>query len=98
MIEIRPAQSKDLSALLELESSCFATDRISRRSFRRWLNHPDCVFTVALIEQQVSAYALVTLRRGTHLARLYSLAVAPSARGQGLAEKLIKASEDGARD
>ncbi|MBA6412051.1 GNAT family N-acetyltransferase/peptidase C39 family protein [Parahaliea sp. F7430] len=98
MIEIRPAQSKDLSALLELESSCFATDRISRRSFRRWLSHPDCVFTVALIEQQVSAYALVTLRRGTHLARLYSLAVAPSARGQGLAEKLIKASEDGARD
>jgi len=97
-MHIRRAKDTDLAALIELESSCFATDRISRRSFRRWLKHPDCVFNVAITDEVLTGYALVTLRRGTHLARLYSLAVAPAARGQGLAAALITKSELDARD
>lgn len=34
---IRPAQPDDLNRLVELEELCFDTDRMSRRSFRHFL-------------------------------------------------------------
>lgn len=97
-MDIRRAGDSDLPALLELESTSFRSDRISRRSFRRWLRHRDCVFLVAIEGASLLGYALVTLRRGTRLARLYSLAVNPEARGRGLAEALLKAAEQDARE
>lgn len=97
-MDIRSAGEDDLPALLALEATSFRTDRISRRSFRRWLKHRDCVFLLAVEGPALLGYALVTLRRGTRLARLYSIAVAPEARGKGLAETLMTAVEQGARD
>lgn len=94
---IRQAASGDLGELLRLENTCFATDRLSRRSFRRWLAHEDAVFLVAATETGLAAYILVSLRRGTRLARLYSLAVDPEMRGQGLAALLIARAEQQAR-
>ncbi|MBN7798683.1 GNAT family N-acetyltransferase/peptidase C39 family protein [Parahaliea mediterranea] len=97
-MDIRPALESDLPELLALESQSFHSDRISRRSFRRWLRHHDRVFLLAVDQGQALGYALVTLRRGTRLARLYSLAVAPQSRGRGVAGALLKAVEQGARD
>ncbi len=94
----RPAGESDLPTLLALESNSFRSDRISRRSFRRWLRHRDCVFLVFDSGEAVTGYALVTLRRGTRLARLYSLAVATEARGRGVAQALLEAVEQGARE
>jgi len=57
--------------------------------------------TDSLAESQNSAkatsilgYGLVIMRKGTSLARLYSLAVLPSARGLGIAKHLIQQLED----
>ncbi|TGD71611.1 GNAT family N-acetyltransferase [Mangrovimicrobium sediminis] len=95
---IRKAEAGDLDRLLELEQACFSTDRLSRRSFRRWLRHEHCVFLVAVDRKaQVQGYALAVLRQGTRLARLYSVAVDPAQRGRGLAAELIAAAERGAR-
>ncbi len=96
-MQIRRAQDTDLQQLLLLEQSSFSSDRISRRSFRRWLRHQDCIFLVAEHHDQLLGYALVTHRRGTQLGRLYSLAVAAESRGQGLAGKLLDAAEASAR-
>ncbi|WP_116363981.1 GNAT family N-acetyltransferase/peptidase C39 family protein [Parahaliea mediterranea] len=111
-MHIRSPLDSDLPALLALEEASFRSDRISRRSFRRWLRHRDCVFRVAVDGDEpgeadnashkehstLLGYALVTLRRGTRLARLYSLAVDGAARGRGIAQALLASVEQAARD
>ncbi len=39
-LQLRQATSDDLKALLQLEHRCFTEDRLSRRSFRRFLDMP----------------------------------------------------------
>ena len=90
---LRPACTDDLEALLALEEICFTTDRISRRSFRRLIGGDRSRLTVLERAGQVLGYALVLLRRGTGLARLYSLAVQPAQLGQGLGRCLLQDAE-----
>lgn len=92
-ILVRDAKYSDLSQLLALESRCFAGDRLSKRSFQHWLRAPNCVFQVILLNQIVVAYGLVIMRKGTHLARLYSIAVDSEIRGLGIGKKLLIALE-----
>ena len=86
---LRAAQSTDLTALLALENRCFSADRLSRRSFRHYLHSSNAEMVVADAEGELVGYGLLLVRRGTLLTRLYSLAVAPQARGQGMAEAII---------
>ena len=94
---IRRAAMSDLEELQRLERLCFQADRMSRRSFQRWLRNDDCVFLVCEGETQLCGYILVILRRGTRLARLYSLAIDPGCQGRGLAGQLISRAERDAR-
>ena len=98
MTEIRKARASDLDELLRLESTSFNTDRISRRSFKRWLDYGRSVLLVSDEGGVLSGYILVLRRRGTRLARMYSLAVDPAFRGRGLAARLIEKAESEARD
>ena len=93
-IEIRPARTGDLDALVALETALFATDRLSRRSFRRFISSRADVLLVAMENEVLRGYALVLLRRGTALARLYSIAVDQTAQGRGIARALVSACED----
>ncbi|MBU3022472.1 GNAT family N-acetyltransferase/peptidase C39 family protein [Aestuariibacter sp. A3R04] len=88
-IVVRTALPSDLDVLWEIEQSCFSLDRLSRRRLRFYLSasHAECV--VAQQGEQVYGYALLLLRRGTLLTRLYSIAVLPDARGKGVAAALI---------
>lgn len=94
MLSPRPATLADLNALVDLENTCFASDNLSRRSLRHFLtrSHGQCW----VIGSPVLAYGLVLFRRGTSLARIYSLAVAPQARGKGYAKQLIEVMESSA--
>ncbi len=92
---LRPALPDDLDTLTALEQRCFSSDRLSRRSFRKWLKRQHAGLIVALDEQQqLAGYALVLLQPGTRLARLYSIAVDPQQRGKKLGERLLDAAED----
>lgn len=91
------ATAADLDELVALEQRCFESDRLSRRSFRRWIDGDQCVFLLARDGQRLAGYILVLFHRGTRLARIYSLAVDPDYRGRGLARRLIAAGEEGAR-
>lgn len=95
---IRPALSADIDALLQIERQCFTSDRLSRRSFQRLIRHGHASLLIALCEDGPAGYALVLYRRGTRLARLYSLAVRPDRRGRGLAQALLTAGEQAARE
>ncbi|POF31626.1 ribosomal protein S18 acetylase RimI-like enzyme [Roseibium marinum] len=92
-IQIRTANSDDLAELLRIENSAFSGDRISRRSFRRFVDSPRARILVASGEAGLCGYALLLLRRGTALARLYSLALDADRRGKGLGAALLKAAE-----
>lgn len=92
-IKIREAGLSDLDGLVALENRCFETDRVSRRSFRRFLERSTARLLVADTGDRIAGYALILLRSGTALARLYSLAVDPDFRGSGLARRLLAASE-----
>ena len=92
-IDVRLASIDDLKELLVLEGKAFTGDRLSRRSFRHAINSSGSALFVAMQEGGLLGYALLHLRQGTHLARLYSLAVAPEARGLGIGKLLIQACE-----
>ena len=97
-MSLRPATLEDLDALVKLENASFNADKISRRSFNRWLKSGHSLIYVIKGQTQLDAYGLVLLHKGTRLARLYSLAVAPHARGQGLAKQLLLALEEAAAE
>lgn len=90
---LRPATPDDVSALLEIEDACFTQDRISRRSFRRFLESAGASCILASLDDRPAGYALLLFRSGTALARLYSFAMMPQMRGRGHARALLAAAE-----
>ncbi|HET7611366.1 MAG TPA: GNAT family N-acetyltransferase [Rhodanobacteraceae bacterium] len=94
---IREASTADLDALVALERATFASDRISRVQWRRHIGSGTACVLVAGPPGRVEGAAVVFLRRNSRRARLYSLAVAASSRGRGLARSLLAAAEDEAR-
>lgn len=95
---LRQAVPADITQLLRLENRCFESDRLTRRNFQYLLRrgHAQCV--VAERDGVLLGYALVLLRSGTSLARLYSIAVSPEARGQGVGKILLQAAANAAID
>jgi ribosomal-protein-alanine acetyltransferase len=94
---IRSARASDIDALLRVETACFETDRLSRRSFTYFLSRARAELFVAEDKGGLLGYGLVLFHRGTALARLYSLAVAPHAQGRGIARLLLEHAEETAR-
>jgi ribosomal protein S18 acetylase RimI-like enzyme len=92
-IRVRKAARGDLDALTELEQRVFATDRLSRRSLRRFLASPSAAVIVAHAGARLAGTAIVLFRPRALAARLYSLAVAPALGGRGVAGMLLEAAE-----
>jgi GNAT superfamily N-acetyltransferase len=95
---LRAAAAEDLDALLQLEHRCFTYDRLSRRSFRHFLNSDTATCLVAEQAGRLEGYVLVLFHGRTALARLYSMAVAPEQQGQGLGRELLRTAEATALD
>ncbi|MDG1120805.1 MAG: GNAT family N-acetyltransferase/peptidase C39 family protein [Glaciecola sp.] len=102
MKTIRPAILSDVAALLQLESQAFSCDRLNRRSFRHAISSSASELIIAESHNTDNAddipvllgYALMHLRHGTSLTRLYSIAVANEARNLGVGQALIHAAEN----
>lgn len=86
---LRDARLADLVRLLELEA-LFPGDRLSSRQFRRHLVSARARLRVAEVDGRIFGYALTFLRRGSTLARLYSIVVDPAARGTGIGVALLR--------
>jgi [ribosomal protein S18]-alanine N-acetyltransferase len=97
-VRVRVAKARDLDALAELEQRVFATDRLSRRSLRHFLQSPTAALVVAAGEGgHLAGTAIVLFRPRSALARLYSIAVAPAMSGRGVASLLLAKAETIAR-
>ncbi|HEX7046460.1 MAG TPA: GNAT family N-acetyltransferase/peptidase C39 family protein [Gammaproteobacteria bacterium] len=96
VVVIRSATLADLDQLEALETRCFDSDRLSRRSFRHMITQAHADLLVHETGNTLEGYALVLYHKGTHLARLYSIAVDTAARGRGLGKLLLQAAEGAA--
>ena len=95
---VRSATAADLDALVALELRAFSGDRMSRAQYRRHLASPRAAVLVADAPGEgLLGSALVFFRAGSTLARLYSIATAPAARGRGIGARLLAAAEETAR-
>jgi len=90
-IHIREALSDDLPHLMALEQRCFQGDRISKRQMRYLLRKAKARTWLLSCGSVVAAYCLCFTPALPRPARIYSIAVQPEYRGQGLATKLLKA-------
>ncbi len=94
---LRRASPADAPAIIALETSAFAGDRLSPRSLRRHISSSTATMVVATHNDALAGYALTFHRAGTRIARLYSIAVDPSHRGRGLSTQLLRDLETRAR-
>jgi ribosomal protein S18 acetylase RimI-like enzyme len=92
-LAIRPATLNDLGMLVALENRSFDTDRLSRRQLRYMLTKARADTLLAEEGGTVLGYVLVLYSRGTAVARIYSIAVDPEARGGGVGRALVEAAE-----
>ena len=90
---IRPATAADIDALVALEASFPEEDRFDRRTWRRLLCGHASVLVCDTPKDGLLAAAVMLYRKGARIARLYSITVAPEARGKGLARALMAACE-----
>jgi ribosomal protein S18 acetylase RimI-like enzyme len=111
-VRIRRGNAADLDALLDLENRVFATDRMSRRSLRRFLTSPTAAVVVAEhagrltgsgplagtgpLAGRVAGCAVVLFRPASTIARLYSIAVDPRSGGCGVGPALLDGAEEAA--
>ncbi len=91
-IAIRAAIPGDLDSIEAIEDRSFTADRFSRAALKRLISAQTAAVLVASTGASVTGYAAVLFRKGARVARLYSIAVDPAARGQGVAPALIAAA------
>jgi ribosomal protein S18 acetylase RimI-like enzyme len=90
---VRTAVKADLNALVALENESFQSDRLSRRSYRALLARASASILVVDGGSSLVGSAVLLFNRANSIARLYSIAVAPSMRGRGVARSLLRAAE-----
>jgi len=94
--EIRKARASDVDDLAAIEKAVFPGDRLSRRSFRQFIERETAEMLVAENEGRVAGYAVVLFRKGSGVARLYSIAVGPFFARLGIGRLLLAAAEEAA--
>jgi len=97
-VRIRDAARSDLDGLSAIEDRSFASDRMARRGLRRLIGRPTARLRVAAERLRgghvvIRGYHLVLLRKGSRVARLYSIAVDRPARRTGLGSRLLADAE-----
>jgi ribosomal protein S18 acetylase RimI-like enzyme len=87
----------DLDALIALEEHFCEADRLSRRSFRHFISSPKSTLFIAEIDDKVAGCAIVLYRKGSTLARLYTIATATEFQRRGVGRFLLAAAEKDAK-
>lgn len=96
-VAIRAAKPADAATLQAIETASFTQDRLSSRALAHHLRSPTADVLLATLGQDPAGYALLLYRSTSTLARLYSIATSPAARGKGVGRRLMDALERAAR-
>ena len=85
---IRPIRQRDLDRIEEIEAASFGADAYDRNLFAEYTRTCGELFLVALEGNKVVGYCIGRIDRGT--AGIESIAVAPSVKGKGAADLLLR--------
>lgn len=97
-VRVRRAEISDLDDLVALEVRTFDSDRMSRAQYRRHLDSNTArVLVASANHRNFLGTAVVFFRKHSRVARLYSLASQPEARGKGIGTALVEGAEGAAR-
>lgn len=92
-VTIGEAGLKDLDRIDRIEAASFDADRFARRNLSRMLAGGRTRFLLAGDVVGEGGYLALSFRTGSRVARIYSLAVDPASRRQGIAEALLDAAK-----
>ena len=92
-MQIRRTRAADLEVLVAIENTVFPSDQMSRRSLQRSISSPTMTMLTAVSEGAPVGYALVHRRRGSKIAHLASIAVAPKMAGHRVGSELLRRVE-----
>lgn len=87
---IRISTLDDLESILSIEKT-FGAEAFSKRSLR---HHIKKRMLLVIDEGDIRGYSIIMTRKGSTLARLYSIAIAEQYRGNGYGLALLRASEN----
>jgi ribosomal protein S18 acetylase RimI-like enzyme len=93
-VTCRRARRADIIKLVEIENICFDYYRLSARNFYHLMHKGSCDFIVAESHDKVCGYAIVLYRKNRESARLYSLAVLPEFRQNGIGRLFMEISTE----
>lgn len=88
-LKVVAASVDDLDDLVTLENRVFTSDQISRRQFRYLLTKAHGALFKAVLNNVFVGYVSVLQRKKSSILRIYSLAVVPELRQQGVARSLL---------
>lgn len=94
---IRPATPADLGEIVRIECECFGEEAFTRRQLRYLLTRARGTCYVACHGGAVVGYISLLTRRTAGNLRIYSVAVAPEARGSGIGQALLDRAAEYAR-
>lgn len=98
VVRVRRADIADLDDLVALEQHVFDGDRMSRRQYRHHLDSDTAQIMLAHAGTHECLGSLVLFfRKRSAVARVYSLATRPEARGRGIGTSLLQAAAVAAR-
>ena len=97
-VEVRPARLSDIDGLLIIERQCFnvgyyAFYTFDRRDFELYLEDPDSLFLVAVLDDRVVGYVLGPIEewREPPAAHIDSIAVLPEMQHKNIGNRLLGA-------
>ena len=96
--EIRRAGAPDLGEIVRIEQACFGADAFSRRQLSYLIRLARGACLVAVVSGKIAGYISLLARPRIANLRIYSVAVAPQARGLGIGQTLLDSAVEYARE
>ncbi len=93
-LKLELAQKKDVQELISLEKICFQEDAFSKNQITYLVTKAKGEFIVIRQNNKILAYLIISKRDTSKQIRIYSIAIAPEARGLGLAKRLMSYVEE----
>ena len=92
-VVLRNATKNDVNEIYALEQRCFEQDAFSIRQFFYLVAKANSEFVVVCQEKIIVAYLIILKRKNSKKLRIYSIAIAPEARGLGMGKMLMEYAE-----
>jgi ribosomal protein S18 acetylase RimI-like enzyme len=89
-----PAAPTDVAQLAALEIDLFKTDRCSKKSFRYLIRRAHVIVVKRQDTAAIVGYAILLGRKNSRKMRIYSFGITETARGVGLAARLLEVLEN----